>query len=490
MQERALELEPDSPIAHYTRARMLRELRRDEEAYISLCEAIGRDPRLAQAYNERGNIRREQGDLGAAIVDYDRALAVRPDYADAHYHRALVLQDSRQLTAALLAYDRAISLDPRMVEAHNNRGRVLRMLNRPDQALAAYDRALALNPELADVHNNRGVVLKVLRRFEEALASYARAIELRPDHRDAHWNVALLLLLTGHFAEGWPLYEWRQAFAPRRFPQPAWLGAVSVAGKRILVHAEQGLGDFIQFCRYVPLLTHAGAEVVLEVPAALKRLASTLRGVSRLVESQEAFPECDLHCAMLSLPLAFRTTVATIPSEVPYLHASPSACVAANRRLGERRRLRVGLAWAGGIDHEDDRNRSLALESVVPLLAIEAEFHALQKEYRSEDRAVLERDGRLLDHHAELSDFADTAALVAAMDLVIAVDTAVAHLAGALGKPVWILITYSPDFRWLLDRSDSPWYPTATLFRQSAPGVWTDVLARVAGRLREEVRHA
>jgi tetratricopeptide (TPR) repeat protein len=483
---RAIALEPAFAGAHYQRAITLRDLGRLDEALLGFSRAIALDESFAEALNGRGDARRELGQLDEALEDFDRAVALRPEYADAHYNRGVALQDLKRLEASLVSYGRALELNAEMADAYNNRGRALRALNRPQEALADYERAIALRPAFAQAFNNRGVALKVLRRTEEARASYERAIALQPGFADAHWNLGLLHLLAGNFDAGWKLYEWRWKLQPARsFARPLWLGEQPITGKTLLVHAEQGLGDGLQFCRYIPLLGRLGCRIVVEVPAALLSVISTLMADFRIVERGDPLPEFDFHCPIMSLPLAFNTRMDSIPAATPYLFASTQKCLAVRRMLGVKTRPRVGLVWSGVSAHEDDPNRSLELASLQRILDLPIEFHSLQKKCGAADQAALRRFPQVLDHHLELADFSDTAALISEMDLVISVDTAVAHLAGALGQTVWILLPYSPDFRWLLDRSDSPWYPTATLFRQAAPGDWAGAVAHIEERLLE-----
>jgi hypothetical protein len=297
----------------------------------------------------------------------------------------------------------------------------------------------------------------------------------------------MLKLLLGDYEEGWELYEWRwkdwgRDFV-RPFPQPLWLGDAPIAGKTLLIHPEQGLGDFIQCCRYIPMVEAMGAKVLVEVTAPLVPLISTLKGSFSVVRSGQPLPHFDFHCPIMSLPLAFRTTVETIPANVPYLFADPARKALWQQRLGPRTRMRVGLAWSGNPSHKNDLNRSMPFRALAPWLALAVDFHVLQKDIRPEDAAALAQFPNVQVHSAELGDFADTAALADEMDLVISVDTSVAHLAGALGRPLWVLLPFNPDYRWFLDRSDSPWYPSATLFRQPALGDWDSVVAAVEAQL-------
>lgn len=383
---------------------------------------------------------------------------------------------------------KSLNILPNQPEALYNLGVELQKSIRLEEALACYDQAIALNPRDIETHINRGNTLKDLKRYDESLASYDRAIALKPDSASAYWNKSLLKLLTGEYAEGWQLYEWgwrcSERGAARNFTQPRWLGEQPIAGKTLLIHAEQGLGDTIQFCRYAPMAEALGAKVVLEVPAPLVSLLSTLKGNFTIVEKGKYLPDFDMVCPVMSLPLAFKTTVETIPATVPYLHVNQDKQAEWHLRLGNKTRPRVGLVWSGATGHKNDYNRSIALQSLQPLLQLPIEFHSLQKEIRPDDKAAITSLPQIRLHQDELDDFSDTASLAQEMELVISVDTSVAHLAGALGLPVWVLLPDSPDYRWMLDRSDSPWYPTATLIRQRETGNWSGVISEITQRLK------
>jgi tetratricopeptide (TPR) repeat protein len=384
---------------------------------------------------------------------------------------------------------RALEIDPRHVEALCNRGAALRRLNRIDAALADYDRALAVDARSALALNNRGVALAALNRHDEAIASYTASLARKPDDASATFHRGLSRLVSGDFGGGWRDLEARWGGAEtqgpaRQFAQPQWSGREDVNGKTVLLHAEQGLGDTIHLCRYAALVRDRGAHVVFEAQPALAGLLASLEGVDAVITQGATLPPFDYHLPVMSLPRAFATTLDTIPARIPYLHAPEEHVSRWRARLGEQRAPRIGLAWSGSATLVNDRNRSIALADLEPLRAMEATFVSLQKEVRDADRAALRSATPLLHFGAELTDFRDTAALVSQMDLVISVDTAVAHLAGAMGKPTWILLPFSPDWRWL-GRDDSPWYPTARLFRQPAIGDWQRVIAALAGALRE-----
>jgi hypothetical protein len=321
------------------------------------------------------------------------------------------------------------------------------------------------------------------------LASYDQAIALRPDYADAHFFKGLSSLVTGDFERGWIEYEWRRKapsarITKRDFPQPLWLGKDDIAGKTILFHSEQGFGDTIQFCRYVPLVAARDVHVMIEVEEPLRELMTGLAGATKVIVKGDPLPNFDFQCPLPSLPLAFKTRLETIPSSAPYLRVPKQALEYWGALLGTKRSLRIGLAWAGNAKHVRDRERSMRLRDLLPLLDIDATFVSLQKEVRAGDAETL-TSCNMLRFGQELGNFSDTAALISQLDLVISVDTSVAHLAGALGKPVWILLTHAPDWRWLLDRDDSPWYPSARLFRQRETREWSSVTMRVREELLE-----
>jgi tetratricopeptide (TPR) repeat protein len=438
----------------------------------------------AEALCHRGDTLRQLGRLDEALASYDQALAARPDFAAAFSDRGNVLKAMQRFPDALASYDRALALRPDFSGALSNRAVTLVALDRLDEALASCDRALALEPDSIEALINRAGALQELRRFDEALATYDHAVALAPDSAAAQANRALLLLLTGDFARGWPAYEWRRklpGFDGRVFAAPAWSGE-DIAGQRLLIHAEQGFGDTIQFARYAPLAAARGADVTLAVQASLAPLLADLPGVA-VIADRDPLPPFDRHCWLLSLPRAFATTLDTIPDGGPYVAAPADRVTAWAPRLPHNG-LRIGLAWSGHPANTKDHERSIPFAHFAPLLAVAgAHFVSLQKDVRPADADAFHQCNGILDLGTDLRDFADTAAVIANLDLVITVDTAVAHLAGAMGKPVWVLLPRTPDFRWLLDRDTSPWYPSARLFRKAGMDTWDAVIARVAAEL-------
>src|SRR5665213_153987 len=374
----------------------------------------------------------------------------------------------------------------------NNIGNILQSLGRGAEALQWLDRALESRPDFVQALSNKAIALSQLRRFDEAFAAYAGVKALDPNHAVSNWNAALLYMLTGDFEAGWAGREARwhipslSAGYPK-FTEPMWLGRENIEGKTVLIAADEGLGDAIQFARYVPDVAALGARVILVVQDALFPLLSGLPGVAQCIPKSVAangVPPFDLHCPLGSLPLAFGTRLDNIPAHVPYLPSPAASRVKAwEDRLGPHDRLRVGLVWSGNPEHKGDHHRSTSLRAYSAFLDIEATFVSLQRDPRPDDKVTLLERTDIVDLTADLADFAETAALICCLDLVISVDTSVAHLSGALGRPTWILLPYTPDFRWLLDRDDSPWYPSERLFRQQASLDYAPVIDRVRAEL-------
>jgi tetratricopeptide (TPR) repeat protein len=488
----AIALRPNLVEAHCNRGNTLRELRRYEEALTSYDRALALLPTLVEAISNRGITLAELKRYDEALDAFARAIALRPNDAELFNKRGVILDQIKRPAESLADYDRALALRPDYTDALYNRGNALHDLKRFDEALACYDRLLPLRPNDGNTFNNRGKILKELNRYDEAFACSARALALLPENIVAHCNESLMRLLTGDFTRGFLEYEWRwkkadMAPAQRNFPQPLWLGEGDIAGKTILLHSEQGFGDAIHFCRYAPLVAARGARVILEVRPPLVQLMGSLAGPSQIVASGGALPVFDIHCPLLSLPLAMGTRLDTVPAQVPYLSVAPDKAAEWGARLGAKTRPRIGLAWSGNVIHERDKERSIGLRNFLRLLDIDATFVSLHKEVGADDAGVLAERSDILHFGDALADYTDTGALISQLDLVVSVDTSVVHLAGALAKPVWILVTYVPDWRWMLEREDSPWYPTARLFRQTAAREWDSVLARVHAALREFV---
>jgi tetratricopeptide (TPR) repeat protein len=459
----------------------------NQAAYDLITRAVGIDPAAAHAHTNLGIVLQKMERYDDALRSHRKALEIEPDNQTALNNCGATLLKMRRPAEAVDCFERALRITPVYVEAMGNLGNAYIDLRRYPEALLCLDRALLLSPHFAAAHFNRGNALQGQNRIAEALAAYGRTLEIEPDHVDAHFNLALCLLLTGDFERGWREYEWRWRKAevgnggvklrPQDLPQPLWRGE-SLAGKTILIYSEQGFGDTIQFCRYASLLAQRGATVILRVQLALVALLSNLDGTAAVIAEDAPLPAFDFQCPLMGLPLAFGTTLKTMPALQSYLPPVRDDGAWAVR-LGARDKPRIGMVWAGNPGHDNDGFRSIPLLSMLTLVSEAAQFVSLQKELRTVDRLLIESDGRIGQFADALGDFADTAALISHLDLVITVDTSVAHLAAAMGKPTWILLPYAPDWRWMLGRDDSPWYPTVKLARQPRSGDWESVIAVV-----------
>jgi tetratricopeptide (TPR) repeat protein len=468
------------------------QVAKHELAVELIGQALALNGTAAQYHNHLGDALRALKRLPAAVESYRRALDLDPTLAAAHLSLGAIAYGAADFAAAAASYRSAAAFAPGNAEAHANLANALFQQGLSAEAVEPYRRALALRPEDASTHANFGLALSDLGHLDQAIEHCRRAIAINPEFSSAHNNLGLALLLKGDFAGGLPHHEWRWKveglrMGGRRFDRPPWRGE-ALQGARILLHAEQGVGDTLQFLRYAPLVARAGGTVLLEVHRELKRLAASVVGASEVVAQGETLPQFEQHCPLLSLMLAFGTDLGSIPAEVPYLSAPKPLVQQWRERLGRGRGKRVGLVWAGRPEHRRDRDRSLSIGALAPLAAIHGvNFFSLQKGPRAAEAKNLSDGVAIEDIAPMLGDFAETAAAMAALDLIITVDTSVAHLAGATGRPVWVLLPRIPDWRWLLDREDSPWYPTVRLFRQAKAGDWASVIDRVAAELRRWV---
>jgi len=432
------------------------------------------------------------GKAAEADALYRAVLKVDPQNFAALNRRAVLAAQRGELADALRLIQAAVRAKPTVGEIVADMGVILERLGRLDEAMTTYERALALQPNQPVAHNGLGLALCAKGRYAEAIAAFTRAIELDPGYVKGRFHRGLANLVTGQFAQGWDDYEWRWASGEAKtarppFPIPDWNGE-PLAGKAIYLYIEQGYGDAIMFARYAPMVAARGATVLFCVRPALKELLSGLPNVQVGVVGDSG-PRCDYMCALLSFPRVFKTDLASIPADVPYIHAAPERAARWQAHIRRDGRLNVGLVWAGGRDFAGDRQRTVGLKAMLPLLGdARIRYVSLHTELREEDAALVAAHPEILHFGSELKDFAETAAAIAQLDLVISVDTAVAHLAGAMAKPVWILLPFNPDFRWLLGREDSPWYPTARLFRQPTAGDWPSVVARVREALAARVQ--
>jgi len=479
----ALAIEPRHADALFNCANLLRAAGEADEAAALYRRALAAQPGHAGALNNLGLLLHDKGDYAGAAERFRQALASDDSQPLPHNNLGNALMKTGAVEDAAACYRRAVALDGAYRDGWRNLSVALQELDRPDEALGPAQRAAGLDPENAELQLNLGTLLFKLGRTADAAAALERAVALRPDYPEARWNRAQSLLLAGNFRDGWAEYEWRlrcpglNAYG-RSFEVPRWDGG-ALDGRRILVHAEQGFGDTLQFVRFLPLVKARGGHVILECQPALTRLLEGVAGADEVVPAGRKLPAFDCTVPLLSLPYLFGIDEAAIPA-APYLRAPAPPLL--ELPAGENRR--IGLVWAGRPSHANDRNRSIPLERFRPLLGVAGcDFFSLQLGPAREQIAAGGMTGRIADLADALSDFAATAAAVAQLDLVIAVDTAVAHLAGALGRPVWLLLPYVPDWRWMLNRADSPWYPAMRLFRQPAPGDWGGVFGEVGAAL-------
>jgi hypothetical protein len=506
--DRAIAVQPGYADAHFNRGNVLYALNRPHEALASYDAAIAHEPRHAGAYCNRALVLGELGRGEEAVASYDRAVAINPRDAGAFYSRGAALKELNRLEDSLQSYGRAIAIDPGFAAAYCNRGVVWKDLNRWEAALADFDQAIALNENLAEAYCNKANALAGLGQVDAAIANYDRAIALKSDFPSAHFSRATTWLLAGDFARGWPAYESRWlknsgvgAVQRKDLPTAPWLGDAPIAGCSILLYAEQGLGDTLQFCRYATLVADLGARVILEVPQSLRSILASVQGVAQVVADHTEVPAgFDHHCPLMSLPLAFKTTLDNVPAPRRYIH-SPIDRVQfwGDKIAGSGGRLKVGLVWSGGSRPDQPEawpalnRRNIPLAKLACLRHPDIAFFSLQVgQPAAADLARLAGGDwsgpAIVDHTALLADFSETAAFIDNLDLVITVDTSTAHLAGALGKPVWILNRFDTCWRWLLHREDSPWYPSARLYRQPSPGDWDAVMQRVRSDLSQLLR--
>ncbi|NOZ67881.1 MAG: tetratricopeptide repeat protein [Deferribacteres bacterium] len=521
----AIHLNPDYVEAYNNMGNVLRRQGENKKALQQYMKAIELKPDYVPAVNNLANLLKGEGRLDEAIVHYRRAIGLQPDIAETHFNLGNALKETGDLQEAEEYYRNAISINPDFAEAHNNLANILKKQRKYDEASAHYHKAVSINPDFADAYANLGDTCREQGAFKEAVRhcrkaiglnpdseqayinlgntfldkgdlqkaeeQYNKAIALKPDSADAHYNRGLVLLMKGEFEEGWKEYKWRFKSAEisgdigyRGTEIPEWDGS-PLNGRTVLISSEQGAGDHIQFVRYIPLVKAAGGRVIYECSRSLIRLFENFKGIDVLSESPYDHGrggKPDVCISLLNLPAVFGTTIDRIPADIPYLSVDRYAAEQWKHRINSRA-FKVGLVWAGNPEHRNDRNRSCRLRDFEPLAALPGiEFFSLQKGVTGDSPPA---SLHLVDITKYLGDFHDTAAVIENLDLVISVDTAVAHLAGALGRPVWTLLPFVPDWRWMLKREDTPWYPTMRLFRQERHGEWAPVMKKVAGELEK-----
>ena len=489
--DKAIELDPNFVDAYYNKGLTHLELKNFGAAIESFGLAIKLEPNFPEAFCNRGLAYQAIYQWEISIKDFNRAIALRPNFAEAYSNRGLVLKQLKQLEASVKSCDKAIQLKPNLAEAFCNRGLALQGLKQLEASIENFNQAIKLNPNFAAAYSNKSISQKNLKLLDEAIRSCDKAIKLNPKSADAYWNKALVLLLNGKLNEGWDLFEWRwkrDSFtSPKRdFSQPLWLGLDSLKEKTILLHSEQGLGDTIQFCRYAKSVSQLGARVILEVPKALVSLFQSLEGISELISKGTELPAFDFHCPLLSLPLAFKTTETTIPSNKAYLYSEKNKVSRWEKRLGKKTKPRVGIVWSSLSSFRNDSYRSLKLKDFLAALPKSGiEYICLQKEIKEDDKETLASVQDIRFFGNELKDFSQTAALIENIDLVVSTCTSVPHLSGAMHKPTWLLLSSVPDWRWMLNRNDSPWYSSVRLYRQDDSRNWVGVLEQIKTDLGE-----
>ncbi|MBM4146647.1 MAG: tetratricopeptide repeat protein [Nitrospira sp.] len=490
--QKAIGLKPHSADIYFNLGNTFVMKRQLDEAIVSYREAVKLNPDFSAAYNNLGNVLKEKKQYDAAIANYQMTIEINPDLADAYYNLGNIYQEKGEYDKAAMHYQKTLKVIPSHFDSCMNLGTVFNKQGKLDEAIKFYQKAIELNANFAGSYYNLGVALQDQGDIDNALQAYKKTIELDPDFAEAHFSISLINLLLGNFKEGWKGYEWRwklkEAYQ-RNFYQPMWDGS-DIKGKTILLHAEQGFGDTIQFIRYAPLVAQRGVKVIVECQKELTSLFKNVEGIHQVISHGESLPYFDVRCPLLSLPAVFDTTTENIPAKIPYIAVEMNFIDKWRKKVEIRdSQMKIGLAWAGRATARKESYRACSLEMFAPFARLSnVIFYSLQKGKASEQTVNSPFGMKLIDYTKEIEDFSDTAGLMYHLDIVISVDTAVAHLAGALGKPVWTLIPFAPDWRWSLNRDDCPWYPTMRLFRQTAPGDWSSVIDKIYNELQRLIQ--
>jgi tetratricopeptide (TPR) repeat protein len=487
---RAVALNPDSALTHFNLGNTLNDQNKRDEAVACYRQALRLNPADPRVYNNLGTALQELGKTDEAVASFREAIRLKPDYGRAHSNLGNAFREQGKLEEAVACCQQALRLEPDCAEAYNTLGATLVNQGKVDEALTRFQPALQLKPGYANAYHNLGAALLELGRTQEALQNFEEAVRLKPDYATARMSLGMVHLLLGNFERAWPDYEWRwrtKEFPPRSFTQPRWDGK-PLGGQTILLHAEQGLGDTLQFIRYAPLVKQRGGRVIVEVQPPLARIVAGCLGVDNVVAAGSPLPHFDVYAPLLSLPSIFKTTPATVPTDVPYVFADRALEEHWQKELGGIAGYKVGLNWQGNPQHKKDRQRSFPLALLAPLAqAPGVQLISIQQGPGVEQLTDVDARVAVVDPSRQTPQGADpfqiTAAIMKNLDLVISSDTATAHLAGALGVPVWVALPFAPDWRWMLEREDSPWYPTMRLFRQQRPGDWQGVFDLMAGAL-------
>ena len=493
---RILRVEPEQPEALHALGIIAFQSKKYDTAANLIGKAIENKPNVSQFHYNLGlvfiSLKREE----KAIQAFQKAIKINPDYADAYYNLGLALKKQQQFEKAVLNFKQVIKLTPDDETTYYNLGNTYEALGCHEAAVVNYRLAIKKNGAFAGAFNNLAFVLKAMDRIDEAISYFREAVRLQPGLAEAHWNLSLALLINGQFEEGWKEYEWRflrgkrSTIYPYDFGMPLWDGS-SFTGKHLFVHSEQGFGDTLQFIRYLPMVKCRGGIVIFEAFGPLLGILNGFPGIDKLVEissDRRHVESCDYYAPLMSLPMLFATELSSIPSNIPYIFADPVKVEQWKNRIS-RIGFRVGIVWAGKPEHENDGNRSSTLKDFTTLARIPGiELYGLQKGDAARKAEDLVGMKRIINFDCELKDFSETAAAIENLDLLISVDTAAAHLAGAMGKPVWTILPYAPDWRWLLEREVSLWYPTMRLFRQPAHGDWGSVFDKIKDELQKLTR--
>jgi len=485
--EKVIKIDSKSPEAYLNYGEIYFKEKNYDIAIFNFTKAIEYNINYVEAYYNLGNLQLEIGAYELSIDYYEKALSVNNNFAQALVNKGIALYELGSIEEAIRNYDKAILINSNLAEAHLNRGNALERMQLLEDAIQSYDIAININNKFAQAYHNKGVALGRMGRLDEAISNYDKAISIDSNYAESYLSKAYALLLAGKFTEGWKLHEWRWRSdqfinSNRKFDKKLWKGEESLSGKTILLYGEQGLGDSIQFCRYAKMVQELGAKVVLEIPKSLVILIGGLEGVDTIVEQGNVLPNFDFQCPLMSLPLAFNTQIYNIPFSSAYIKVDSSRIELWRHRLGIKTKTRVGIVWSGNSEHKNDRNRSIKLEDLLSYLTEEQEFICLQKEVRTIDIDAIERSA-IKCFTNEITDFMDTAALCSLMDVVISVDTSVAHLSSAIGQKTWLMLPYSPDWRWLLDREDSPWYKSMKIYRQGPDCKWESLFDMIKSDL-------
>jgi tetratricopeptide (TPR) repeat protein len=486
---KALELNPKNIDTYVNLGIALREIGQLNEAIFCFQKALQIDADYVLALNNLGITVRERGNLDDSVAWFQKVISIDPKFDNAYFNLGIVFHEKRQLDKALDFFQKTIKLNPNSDDAYYNLGIVYGEKGQFHMAIDSYKKAINIKPTNSNALNNLGIVLQDKGQIDEAILCFRKALGFKPDDAEAHWNIAQALLLSGNFKEGWKEYEWRlkvKDFHSRTFSEPLWDGS-DIAGLSILLHAEQGLGDTIQFIRYVPLVAKPDTTIIVSCQKELRSLLQNVKGVSTVVSYGEPLPQFDVHCPLLSLPLLFSTTLDNIPAKIPYISADTLLVQKWREKIQpDKSKVNIGIVWAGNPKFPNDVKRSCSYDIFLPLAGLSnVALYSLQKREVTCQAKNFPMGMQLIDYTGDIHDFSDTAGLIENLDVVISVDTAVAHLAGALGKPVWTLLPYSPDWRWMLNRNDSPWYPSMRLFRQPSRGDWRSVIEDVKTAVKD-----